>query len=195
MMEYYEGVPIVAMLVLFMGEHVGRLRNIPYIRTSYYLGGVVSILRRIARKFGVVYAYIATFPSVIQLWEIYQTLVELMDPIGQLPYVLLEYRSAVLATSTQIASVDSMRLGTTLIVWFAIMVYLDRLHEFYIIVSGFVMAMLFIIHILATMLIKRNGQDAPKDVRVEDPKENQMEFIDSPPVRRRKNRGEIVAAT
>ncbi len=185
-MEYtLESIVITASLVVFVLQHLGRRFDIPWIKVSFYLGWIVWVFRTLARSLGVVYGYIATFPSLVQFWEIYNTFREIVQPIWEMINIPFDYRDAVFATAEKVASIEHMRVGTIILAWLGFMWWRGYMEELYFGVIGIMVGIMVLTHLVAEAI--QPHKDGNPD-NSGDTSEEQGELVPatrSPPSRRR----------
>lgn len=139
---------LVSILAVFCLEHIGRRQDISVLRPSFYLGGLVSVIRRIVRGVATLYAHVAIFPAVIELWEIYKTTKALLKPVFDLLNIPFDWHNAAVATAERWASVDHMRSGTLFLFVFGWVWYNNLVREFYLVVGGGIICLMILIHIV-----------------------------------------------
>jgi hypothetical protein len=203
-----EGVIVSVCIVVFVLQYIGRCFDLDYIKVSFYLTLIVKGLRWLARILGTAYGYIATFPSLIQFWELYMTFCEIVQPVLDLLILPFDYRDAVVATAKKVASVEHMRIGSIILAWMAFMWWRGYFEEIYMGMIGIVVGCMIFAHLLAKTIMDPPADNDEEEVHNPDNPAGEIgattkmstASLDSPPPKRRPRRrtvknGAIVPAS
>jgi len=175
----WKQVTVAAVLATLILEHVGRRSNVWYVRPSTYLRMAVTSIRRVVRMTAAVYARIATFTALIDLWEMYITIKDLVIPVAELLNLPFDWRATAIKTAHEVASVDHMRVGTIVFICLGSAWYCGMERDFYILVVGALLCVLILIH-----LITARGRPSPGEAPGPAPERPNLP-VGSPPLRRR----------
>lgn len=201
-MEYTrESIIITEIIIVVVLQHLGRRFDVSWIKVSFYLEWIVWGLRSLSRGLGIAYGYIATFPSLVQFWEIYNTFREIIQPIWDMVNIPFDYRDAVIATASKVATVEHMRVGTIIMAWLGFMWWRGYMEELYFGVVGVVVGIMIITHLVVEAILPHKEQT--NDMFADEPVQNPVDHpsvepsMRSPPVRRRGRRSQaiVVAST
>lgn len=183
-----EEVAVTVGVALFVLQYIGRQTHFRWIKISFYLGHIVDLLRAIAWGLGVVYGYIATFPSLIQFWEIYNTFYEMVIPVWDLLHIPIDYHDAVIETARKVASVEHMRTGTVVLVWLGFMWRQGYLTEIYFGMIGVMVGMMILTHLVTKAVSGNDTAVFSEDEIVAEQTTPRPTELESPPPRRRATR-------